>query len=295
MDRREFADLIVFRVVAEAGSFTAAAHRLARSQSSVSQTISALEARLGLPLLSRTTRSLRPTAAGERLLQTLGPALGEIEAALAELKEQRGGPSGELRITSVNHAAKAVLLPKLRSFMAQNPNVQVEISINEGFEDIVTKGFDAGVRFGAHLDQDMIAVPISPDTRVVVVASADYLARRGTPQRLRDLGDHDCIGYRLHSSGGLYRWQFHQDGKPLSVAVASRLTVNDGDLLLQAAEAGMGLAYMFASSVTDALATGRLVPSLQQYCPVWPGYQLYFPSRRRKSPALAALVDHLRT
>jgi DNA-binding transcriptional LysR family regulator len=294
MDPRDLADLLVLRAVAEAGSFTRAAARLGRAQSGLSQAVRALEARLGVALLARTTRSVRPTEAGRRLLDQVSPALRQIEDGLTEARQARDRPSGRLRLTLLEHPARVILVPILAEFMSRHPGVIVDLHVSDRLTDIVEGAFDAGIRFGSHLERDMVAVPIGPDMRAAVVAAPAYLARRGRPERLEDLPAHDCINYRLASHGDVYRWMFRHGERTVKVAVEGPLVVNDGPVLIEAAVAGLGLAYIFEPLVAEHLAAARLERCLEAFCPTWSGYHLYYPSRHQKSAALAALVDHLR-
>lgn len=294
MDARDLADLLVLRAVAEQGSFTRAAQALGRSQPAVSQAIAGLEARLGQPLLLRSTRSLRPTEAGQRLIARMTPALDDLETALSDLRDSRDRPSGPLRITSLRYPAEHILMPALIDFRRAYPEVEVAVRVQEGFEDLVGTGQDAGVRLGLHLAQDVTALRIGPDMPIAVVAAPDYADRHGLPETLQDLARHDCIGYRLASADTVFRWQFVQDTRPVSLSHRTGLVVDDGDTLVAAALAGAGLAWVLEPLVRDHLTAGRLVRCLTPYCPVWPGYHLYYRHRKQKSPALSAFVDTLR-
>ncbi len=295
MDRRDLPDLLLFQVIAEEGSFTRAALRLGRAQSGISQAIAALEQRIGLPLLARTTRNVRPTEAGQRLLNSLNPALRLIEDGLTELKEARGGVVGTLRLTSIEYPARAIMIPALTEFMEQYPNVIVDLRISDRLTDIVEAGFDAGIRMGAHLEQDMSALPLGPDLRAVVIGSPDYFARRGVPKRLEDLSDHACLNYRHASHSDLFRWSFRQGERRIEMAVKGQLIADDAHVLIEAALAGQGLIYLFEPFVSEHLAAGRLQSCLEKFCPLWSGYHLYYPGRHQKSAALAALVDYLKS
>jgi DNA-binding transcriptional LysR family regulator len=295
MDRRDLPDLQLFQVVAEEGSFTRAALRLGRAQSGISQAIAALEQRIGLPLLARTTRNVRPTEAGQRLLNSLNPALRLIENGLTELREARGGVVGTLRLTSIEYPARAIMIPALSGFMEQYPNVTVDLSISDRLTDIVEAGFDAGIRMGAHLEQDMSALPLGPDLRAVVIGSPVYFARRGRPENLEDLAGHACLNYRNASHSDLFRWSFRQGERRLEMAVKGPLISDDAHVLIEAALAGQGLIYLFEPFVSAHLAAGRLQTCLEEFCPLWSGYHLYYPGRQQKSAALAALVDYLRS
>lgn len=293
MDRRDLPDLQLFQIVAEEGSFTRAALRLGRAQSGISQAIAALEQRIGVPLLARTTRHVRPTEAGQRLLKSLGPALQMIEDGLTELSEARGGVVGTLRLTSIEYPARAIMIPALTGFMEQYPNVTVDLCISDQLTNIVEAGFDAGIRMGEHLEQDMSAMPLGPDLRAVVIGSPEYFARRGVPQCIEDLANHGCLNYRHASHGDLFRWSFKQGERRIEMAVNGPLVTNDAHTLIEAALAGQGLSYLFEPFVSEHLASGRLQVCLEAFCPLWSGYHLYYPGRHQKSPALAALVDYL--
>jgi DNA-binding transcriptional LysR family regulator len=287
-------DLTAFVAVAEERSFTRAAARLGMSQSALSTAISALEARIGIRLLARTTRSVATTEAGQRLLETARPALDSIAAEIEALASLKHRLSGNLRITSIEHAATSLLLPALTPFLAEYPGISVEVDVNDAFVDIVAQRFDAGVRFGEHVEKDMIALPIGEEVRAAIVATPAYFAEIAPPQSPRDLDRHRCIGYRLAGSGQIYRWQFSENGRPLEVTVSGSLLVNKADMLVQAALAGQGLCYAFEHLVGDHLRSGRLVRVLEAWCPPMPGYYLYYPSRQ-KTPALAALIQALQS
>lgn len=294
MPRESLNDLTAFLAVARERSFTRAAARLGVSQSALSHTIRGLEERLGVRLLARTTRKVTPTAAGERLLQRLGPALDEIESELAALSELRDKPAGTIRITAIDHAAKAVLLPALARLLPDYPDVEVEIVVDYGLTDIVAERFDAGVRAGEQVAKDMIAVRIGPDQRMAAVARPDYLARRGRPKTPHDLAAHACINMRLPTRGGLYAWEFEKDGRELNVRVEGSLVVNTAPLALEAAILGLGVAYVLEDEAAAHLAAGRLERVLGDWSPPFSGYHLYYPSRRQVSPAFALVVDALR-
>ncbi|MCU4179686.1 LysR family transcriptional regulator [Bosea sp. BH3] len=294
MKRDELNDLAAFVAVAEAGSFTRAAAKLDMSQSALSHAIQQLEERLGIRLLARTTRSVSATEAGRRLLRTLKPALSEIYAEIAGLSELRDKPAGTLRLTTVKHAAVSVLWPKLMGFMAEHPDVKVELSLDDGLTDIVAQNFDAGVRLGESVETDMIAVRISPDIRSAIVGSPDYFEAHPVPVTPRDLAKHQCINYRQRASGGLYAWEFEKDGQELTVRVEGSLIINDADMILQAALDGRGLATVFADQAAGLIASGKLISVLEDWCAPYPGFFLYYPSRRQTPPALTALVDALR-
>lgn len=294
MRREELVDLNAFLTVAEERSFTRAAAKLGTSQSALSHTIRRLEARLDVRLLTRTTRSVAPTDAGDRLLRTLRPALDDIDAELAALSELREKPAGTIRITTPEHAANIVLWPVLEKLLPEYPDINVELSIDSSLTDIVSERFDAGVRLGEQVAKDMIAVRIGPDLRMAAVAAPSYFAERSTPLTPQDLADHRCINLRLRTFGGLYAWEFEKNGRELKVRVEGQLVSNDVPMILNAAKAGFGVAYVPEDHVLQELADGRLVRVLADWCPPFPGYHLYYPSRRQLSPAFALLVEALR-
>jgi DNA-binding transcriptional LysR family regulator len=294
MQRGTLDDLVAFVAVGRERSFTKAAAKLGVSQSALSHTIRELEARLGVRLLTRTTRSVSPTEAGERLLHALGPRFEEIDAELAALSELRERPAGTIRITATEHAADTLLWPKLANFLGQFPDIKVEIFMDNGFIDIVAERFDAGVRDGEQVAKDMIAVRIGPDMRMAVVGAPSYFKKRSEPKRPQDLLGHDCINLRLLTHGGLYAWEFEKGGRELRVRVEGRLTFNGTDQMLNAALAGFGLAYVPEGLAQPHLAKRRLIRVLDDWCPAFPGYHLYYPSRRQPTPAFALLVDALR-
>lgn len=294
MRREDLVDLNAFLTVAEERSFTRAAAKLGTSQSALSHTIRRLEARLGVRLLNRTTRSTAPTEAGERLLRALAPALGEIAAELASLSELRERPAGTVRITAGSHAARTILWPALARLLPGYPDIVVEIAVDNGLTDIVAERFDAGVRLGEQVAKDMVAVRIGPDLRMAVVGAPSYFAKRPPPQTPQDLTAHDCINLRLPTYGGLYAWEFEKGGRELKVRVEGQLVFNDSALVVEATLAGFGLACLPENEVEAHLADGRLVRALEGWCPPFPGYHLYYPSRRQPTPAFAVLVDALR-
>jgi len=294
MRRDELADLLAFAAVAEERSFTRAAARLSTSQSALSHTIKRLEARLGLRLLTRTTRSVAATEAGERLMETLRPAFDDIDTRLSALTALREKPAGTVRITTGEHAADAILLPALTKLLPRYPDVTVELNIDYGLTDIVKDRFDAGVRLGEQIAKDMIAVPIGPPMFMAVVGAPSYLARRGIPKSPRDLARHTCINLRLPTRGGLYAWEFEKGARKLNVRVEGQLVFNTSSLILKAALAGMGLASLPSHIVENDIAKGRLKQVLADWCPPFPGYHLYYPGRRQRSPALGLLVEALR-
>ena len=289
-----FNDLAAFAAVAKERSFTRAATRLGVSTSALSQTIRNLEERLGLRLLSRTTRSVAPTEAGERLLRTLAPRFEEIESELAALTELREKPAGTIRITAGEHSAISVLQPALAKFLPEHPDIKVEIVVDYGLTDIVAEGFDAGVRLGEQIAKDMIAVRIGPDIRTAVVGSPAYFEHHPRPVAPQDLTAHNCINIRFPTFGSLFAWEFEKDGRELKVRVEGQAVVNNIGLRLASALDGLGLAYMPQDQALPHIEAGRLVRVLDDWCPPFPGYRLYYPSRRHVSPAFALLVDALR-
>ena len=294
MPRENVNDLLAFLAVAKDRSFTRAAAKLGVSPSALSHTIRGLEERLGLRLLSRTTRSVAPTEVGERLLRTVGPRFEEIDAELAALSELRQKPAGTLRITAGEHAAQAVLWPALARLLPDYPDIKVEVIVDYGLTDIVAERYDAGIRLGGQVAKDMIAVRVGPDFHMAVVGAPSYFARRPTPTRPQDLTEHDCINIRLPTYGGIYAWEFEKRGRELKVRVEGQLVFNNIALRLNAALAGLGLTYLPEDQVQTHLADGRLVQVLEDWCPPFSGYHLYYPSRRQGTPAFALLVDALR-
>jgi DNA-binding transcriptional LysR family regulator len=294
MPRQNFNDLIAFLAVAKEGSFTKAAAKLGASQSALSHTIRGLEERLGLRLLTRTTRSVSLTEAGERLFHTAGPRLEEIEAELEALSELREKPAGTIRITATDYAADTILWPKLVKLLRAYPDIKVEIIIDYGFTDIAAQRFDAGVRIGEQVAKDMIAVRIGPDMRMAVVGAPSYFAQRSTPRTPQELIGHNCINLRLPTRGGLYPWEFENGHRELNVRVEGQCVFNATAPMLNAALAGLGLAYVPEDLVEGRLAKGQLIRVLGDWCPPFSGYHLYFPSRRQATPAFALLVDALR-
>jgi len=292
--RENLNDLAAFLSVAREGSFTRAAAQLGVSQSALSQTIRGLEERLGLRLFTRTTRSVAPTLAGERLLATIGPRLEGIDADLAALSDLRDKPAGSIRLTASEHAADSLLLPKLAQLLPAYPDIKVEINTDYRMVDIVEQRFDAGVRLGEYIAKDMIAVRIGPDVRMAVVGTPDYFARRPPPQKPQDLTEHDCINVRLPTHGGLLPWDFKKGTNELNVRVEGTLIFNGFPQILKAALTGLGLAFTLEEVVAPHIADGRLVRVLDDWCAVFPGYHLYYPSRRQPSPAFSLVVDALR-
>jgi len=294
MRREELVDLNAFATVAEERSFTRAAAKLGTSQSALSHTINRLEARVGVRLLTRTTRKLAPTEAGERMLRALGPALDTIAEALASARELREKPAGTIRITTLEHAAHAVLWPTLEKLLPNYPDVQVELVIEPSFTDIVAERFDAGVRLGESIAKDMVAVRIGPDLRMAVVGSRAYFAAHPKPRTPQDLAQHQCINLRLPTAGGLYAWELQKGRRELHVRVDGQLVFNDASMMLRAAATGFGLACVPDDHAAQMIAEGRLVRVLEDWCPPFAGYHLYFPSRRQPSAAFSLLVDALR-
>lgn len=294
MPRETLDDLIGFLAVARAGSFTRAAAQLGVSQPALSKTISLLEERLGLRLLTRTTRSVSTTEAGERLVQTVGPHFDEIEAGIAALSALRDKPAGSLRITSVEHASKKILAPALAKLLPDYPEISVEIIDDYGLSNIVADRFDAGVRLGEQVAQDMIAVRISPDFDQYVVGSPIYFQGSGKPSTPHDLTAHKCIALRLPTSGGLWSWPFAKKGHELKVRPEGQIAFNTISLALDAALAGLGLAYLPADVVQEHIGAGRLVRVLSDWSARMSGYHMYYPSRRQPTPAFSLLVDALR-
>lgn len=287
-------DLAAFLVVAQERNFTRAAKRLGVSQSALSQTIRVLEARLGLRLLTRTTRRVAPTEAGERLIHSVGPRIAEIRRELDGLSELREKPSGAIRLTASEHAAESILWPAVARLVNEYPDIKVEIVIDYGLTDIVGERFDAGVRPGETVAKDMIAVPLGPDLRMAVTGAPSYFARHPPPKAPQDLTGHNCINLRLPIHGGLYAWEFEKKGRTLNVRVDGQLIFNTASLMLKAALEGHGLVYLTEGQVAPHLADGRLVRVLADWCEPFSGYHLYYPSRRQPTPAFALLVEALR-
>jgi DNA-binding transcriptional LysR family regulator len=287
-------DLLAFVTVAKERSFTRAAARLGVSQSALSHTVRGLEERLGLRLLTRTTRSVAPTEAGDRLLRVAGPRLDEIATEMAALNELRDRPSGTIRITAHDHALRSVLWPAVQKLLPDYPDIKVEIVIDYGLTDIVAERYDAGVRSGEMVAKDMVAVCIGPDMRSAVVGAPSYFASRARPKTPQDLTAHACINLRLPTHGGLYAWEFEKGGREIRVRVEGQLVFNGTAPMLDAALAGFGLAYVPEDTVQTHIADGRLIRVLADWCPYYPGYHLYYPSRRQPTPAFALLVNALR-
>jgi DNA-binding transcriptional LysR family regulator len=294
MPQENFNDLVAFVMVAREESFTKAAVKLGVSQSALSQTVRGLEERLGLRLLTRTTRRVSPTAAGERLLRIAGPRFEEIQTELAALAEMRDKPAGTVRITSGEHAAISVLAPALEKFLPDNPDVNVEITVDYGLTDIVAERYDAGVRLGEQLAKDMIAIRIGPEMRMAVVGAPSYFRQNPWPEVPQDLTGHNCIQIRMPTHGNILSWEFEKDRHELKVRVEGQLVFNNIAMRLDAVRRGLGLAYMPEDQVADLIASGEVVRVLEDWCAPFSGYHLYYPNRRHTSPAFALVVEALR-
>lgn len=295
MDRENASDLVAFLAVARERSFTRAAAKLGMSQPALSQIVRNLEERLGVRLLSRTTRSVAPTQAGERLLKGLAPRFDEMDVELAALSELRATPSGTIRITSTEYAAESILMPALTRILPKYPDIKVEVIFDYGLTNIVAQQYDAGIRPGEMVAKDMIAVRIGPDLRMAAVGSPSYFEHRKKPRTPQDLTNHNCINLRLPTHGGsLYAWEFEKGGRDLHVRVEGQLVFNGADALLKASLKGLGLAYLTEAHVQRYLASGQLIRVLSDWCPPFSGYHLYYPSRRQPSPAFSVLVEALR-
>jgi DNA-binding transcriptional LysR family regulator len=294
MARENFNDLLAFLAVARERSFTRAAAQLGVSQSALSHTIRALETRLGLRLLTRTTRSVSTTEAGERLFQAIAPRFEQIDTELAALADLRDKPAGTIRITATDHTVDTVIWPKLKDFLPAYPDIKVEISVDYGLRDIVADRFDIGVRTGDQVAKDMIAVRIAPDLKMAIVASPAYLAKKKAPKSPQDLLQHDCISLRLTSAGGLYAWELKKDDHDLQVRVDGQLIFNTVPQMLNAALGGFGLAFMPEDVALPYIRAGELKSVLKDWCPLFPGYHAYYPSRRQSSRALGLVIDALR-
>lgn len=292
--RNDLTGLVALLSVAEKRSFTAAAAELRVTPSAVSQTIRALEERVGVRLLQRTTRSVGLTEAGERFVSRLRPGLDQVEQAFASLESSRERPAGLLRLSMPRFAFRSVLEPRLAAFLAKYPEIRLELYVDDGRSGLVAEGFDAGIHLGETIGGDMIAVRVSEDQRMAVVGSPAYFAAHGKPKHPRDLQAHDCINYRRTPAEPVYRWELTEDGRDLEVAVEGRVLVNDRELMVLAALDGLGLAYVAESRVRAHLADKRLVRVLDAFCPPFPGLFLYYPSRAHLAPKLRALVEHLK-
>lgn len=294
MKRDELSDLAVFLAVAEARSFTRAATALGTSQSAISQIVRRLEASIGLKLLTRNTRNVAPTEAGEQLMGTLRPAFDTIDARLTSLSALRERPSGTVRITSSRHAAETILWPAVSRLLKDYPEVSVEISLDSQLTDIISDRFDAGVRLGEQIAKDMIAVPIGPDLRMAVVGAPAYFAKHGRPRKPHDLTVHRCINIRMPTKGGLYAWEFGRGGRDVKVRVDGPLILNDVPMVLKAAAEGVGLACVLEDQAEDLVKRAALERVLEDWCPPFSGYHLYYPDRRQLPPAFSLLVNALR-
>lgn len=294
MRREDLADMAAFMAVAEEGSFTRAAGRLGVSQSALSHTLRKLEGRLGLRLLTRTTRKVSTTEAGARLLQAVRPAIDQIDRQLASLDELRDRPSGTIRITAPEHAAQTVLWPVIDRFLTDCPDVQIEVNAENSLTDIVGERYDAGVRLGEQVDKDMVAVRIGPPLRMAVIAAPSYLAANGTPKSPHALTAHKCINVRMRSSRAILIWEFEKDGQSLNVRVDGQVTLNTMPLVLEAVRSGHGIAYVLEDRAAPLLESGAAVRVLDKWCAPFAGYHLYYPSRRQATPAFSLLVDALR-
>lgn len=294
MLRENIADLMAFMIVAREKSFTKAAAKLNISQSALSHAMRNLEERLGIQLLQRTTRSVSPTEIGEALINLYAPHLEAMESELDKLCQTVERPAGTIRLTTPDHAAKAILWPKLRPLLAQYPDIRLEINIDYSLTDIVAERYDAGVRLGEQVEKDMIAVKISPDMRMAAVASPDYFNKHGIPHKPQDLLNHNCINLRLPTLGGFYAWEFEENGREIKVRVDGQLSFNTIDQTLEAAEAGFGIAYTTEEEIIDRLQQGRLRRVLSEFSPPFPGYYLYYPSRRQHTSAFKLIIDALR-
>jgi DNA-binding transcriptional LysR family regulator len=294
MAKEDFNSLLWFLVVAEERNFTKAAAKLGIAQSTLSHTIKRLETRMGIRLLTRTTRNVAPTEAGERLRQSLAPRVAEIEAEIAALMAFRDKPAGRIRITLSDHALNSVVWPKLRPVLSHYPDIKLELNIDNGFRNIVEDGFDAGIRLGESIQKDMIAVRIGPDWRLVAVASPHYFATHPMPEHPQDLIEHNCINYRHTPAGGLYAWDFGRDGQELRVRVDGQLTFNTSYAMIDAALNGYGIAYLPDDLVEQYIASGDLVVVLDAWSPIFTGYYIYYPGRHQNLPAFKVIVDALR-
>lgn len=294
MRRDEMSDLMAFLAVAEERNFTRAAARLGTSQSAVSAVVRRLEERLDVRLLTRTTRSVSPTEAGQRLFETLRPAVDGIEAQLAKLDEMRSHPAGTIRLTTSRGAARRILMPVIDRLMAEYPDVNVDMTVDARFTDIAREGFDAGIRLGESLDKDMIGLRIGPEMQMMVAATPEYFRDHPAPRTPHDLAGHNCINLRMQTAGGLYVWEFEKAGRTLNVRVEGQFTCTDSDLLVEAALAGRGLVCLPSDHLGPHVESGRLVRVLADWCPPFPGYYLYYPSRRQITPAFRLLIEALR-
>ena len=294
MRREDLADLVTFAAVAEEGSFTRAAARLDLSQSALSHSVRKLEARLGIRLLTRTTRSVSTTEAGERLLETLRPSLDNIDRQLAQLSNFRDRPSGSVRITTPEHAAQTIIWPVINQFLLDYPDVQIEVNVENSLSNIVAERYDAGIRLGEQVDKDMIAVRIGPPLKMAVIGSPSYFSQYGKPKTPHDLTAHKCINLRMQSSGALYVWEFEKAGREVNVRVEGQLTLNTMPLVLDAVRSGHGLAYVMEERAAPLFESGEATRVLESWSPLFEGYHLYYPSRRQPTPAFSLFVEALR-
>ncbi|MBJ3816634.1 LysR family transcriptional regulator [Shimwellia pseudoproteus] len=294
MLKENFNELQIFLVVARERSFTKAAGKLGVSQSALSHAMKVLEERLNIRLLTRTTRSVAPTEAGERIIACLEPRIADLEQELESLVQLNGTASGNIRLSAGDHAAQSLVWPKLKPFLREYPEINLELVVDNGFVDIVEGRFDAGIRLGESVDKDMIAVRIGPDMRMAVVGAPSYFAANPEPETPHDLQHHRCINMRLPTAGGLYHWEFEKEGKPLRVRVEGQLTFNQQAQRIDAVLSGFGIACIPEDRVQDYLQSGALIQVLQGWCPSFPGYYLYYPSRKQHPPAFALMIDALR-
>lgn len=294
LSKENYNDLYAFLMVTREGSFTKAAGKLGVSQSALSHTIRGLEERLGMLLLTRTTRSVSPTEAGERLRQTISSSFDHIDNELSLLTKLRDSPAGTVRINASSHAIRQILLPKLQQLTQLYPDIHIELTANSGMVDIVAERFDAGVRFGSRVADGMIAVRIGPDVNMAVVASPEYFEKNGVPQTPQDLHNHSCIGFRLTTQGGIYAWEFEHDGLEVKIKINGQWVFNESYHSVDAVRLGLGIAYIPEDMIEDDLLGGRLVKVLESYSIQFQGYHLYYPHRRQQSPALKLVIDTLR-
>lgn len=292
--KENYNDLYAFLMVTREGSFTKAAGKLGVSQSALSHTIRGLEERLGMLLLTRTTRSVSPTEAGERLRQTISASFDHIDNELSLLSKLRDTPAGTVRINASSHAIRQILLPKLQRLTQRYPDINIELTANSGMVDIVAERFDAGVRFGSRVAEGMIAVRIGNDVKMAVVATPEYFAKHGQPQSPQELTQHSCIGFRLTTQGGIYAWEFEKDGLEIKMKINGQWVFNESYHSADAVRLGLGIAYIPEDMVEDDLRCGRLIKVLGDYSIQFSGYHLYYPHRRQQSPALRLVIDTLR-
>ena len=294
MEREDWGSLAAFAIVAEERSFTRASVRLGVSPSALSHTMRRLEQRLGMQLLARSTRSVSTTQAGERLLARLNPAISEISTAVEQLREISGRPSGHIRISAPGEAARRVIAPALPKFVEAYPDIVVEVLIEQAFTNIVERRLDAGIRLGESLEKDVVAVPVSGPLRMAVIASPAYVKRNGVPKTPRDLRAHHCINLRLPAAGTIYKWEFERGSEKMEVAVDGPLIFDAGGMMVDAALAGLGIGYVLEDRAKEHFESGTLVRLLQDWCPPFPGFHLYYPGRRQLSPALSAFIEAIR-